>query len=681
MKHLLRFVLWVALAAVAVAQPIRPWLNPGISDPRNLTGLAAWYDVSDTSSLLSSTGATITDGGAVALWADKSGNSGVNCYQTNGIVSGNWATVADNVAFSAPSNLDISIDFAPEASSAYYSVCAHKGAAGNRSYAFGPASGGSLNLLLSIDGTNETSITSTDTVTSALARTKARVTWNGTTGDVTFYTRTSEGAAWVQLGDVVASGVTSALFNSTSVFGIGANNGGAGDRYPGRIYSVSVAVEIGGDPVLDIDFSQSPKKLANGDTFVCSTGQTVTLNSSGATGARIAGERDLYQGTAANRPVYLGYSGMKYGWLNGVAGNYFSTPDSAAVDIAGGFSIWATLTCPDWTPSANSVIASKYTTTGDQRSFQFILVTDGRLEIIVSSDGTSSTLTDLVSNASITASAFDTLSVRVDYTASGTARFYTSADGGSSWAELGTIQSGTARSPYVGTAPFIVGAHTSGTASPLSARVGRVVLIDGTYAAGTIVADFNPALYTSGTTFTASTGEVWTLNGGAKIVTSSGLYFDGSNDYLKTAAFSYVKPESVYFVGSQVSWVSGRSLFDGGAQNGGTTYQTGSSPALALYAGAGPVASVSDLPVGTLGIVTSVFNGASSQNRVNRGTIATGNAGTNDFNGFTVGTHGGGLTAGCSNILACEILLRAAADATATQDAFILYGQIKWDIW
>ena len=74
-----------------------PWLSDPrrpLTSPREIPKLEAWFDALDTSSMLTGAGATITDGGSVALWADKSGNSGVNCLVLPGAAS-NSAQIPD----------------------------------------------------------------------------------------------------------------------------------------------------------------------------------------------------------------------------------------------------------------------------------------------------------------------------------------------------------------------------------------------------------------------------------------------------------------------------------------------------------------------------------------------------------------------------------------------------------
>jgi hypothetical protein len=67
-------------------------------------------------------------------------------------------------------------------------------------------------------------------------------------------------------------------------------------------------VAIAGATVAQVDFAKAAKLAA---TFVCDTGQTVTINTSGDLGARICGARDLVQLTGAKQPTLSG-GGMRF---------------------------------------------------------------------------------------------------------------------------------------------------------------------------------------------------------------------------------------------------------------------------------------------------------------------------------------------------------------------------------
>jgi len=296
--------------------------------PTQLPDLSAWFDALDTQTMLAGDGNIVTDGGTVCLWKDKSGNSGVNalCFNGGYTAGTNYAGLSGLAAFGT-GDLTIVIDL--KWSDASATKVALGGAAN------------SLQVNVNTNGTVASAITggAANTASSGALTvfSRATVTYvrSGTTG--TYYFNGAAGGTTTDSKDYSA-----AITRIGDSFAIGSTNTWAGTIYAVRAYSAAldaagVLADYGGtvqaNCILNANFALACQKLANGDAFTATTGGTVTLNSSGATGARIAGERDLFQGTAANRPVYLAYSGTKYGWLNGTSGNNFSTPDSAATSL------------------------------------------------------------------------------------------------------------------------------------------------------------------------------------------------------------------------------------------------------------------------------------------------------------------------------------------------------------
>jgi len=431
---------------------VRRIMREGLTDPRNLDGIALWNSTRDVTDLTTDTG--------IKLWADKSGNSSTNVLCLNG-VAGNWASIPDVAAFAGATQLDIKVRVvSPVAMPAtVQEFCGQFLSAGNqRGFYFGPGFGGAGVLRLQVSGNGTGSEGASASTSLPLAYRDgsftafwARATWRASDQRVQFFTAADQSTVptvWTQNGtDVTCSGAVAALFDSTANFGVGGiQNQNATENAVGNYYYCSVATTIDGANAVEIDFTQA-SKLA--PSFVCTTGQTVTINTSGATGARISGARDLYQGTAANQPILT----------IAAAGNY--------------------------------------------------------------------------------------------------------------------------------------------------------------------------------------------------------LTFDGSNDYLKAAAFSLSQPETVYFVGSQVTWTAFDFLFDGNTTDSMRTRQEGTTPGLIASAGSSS-AENDDLAVGSRGIVTNVFNGANSVLRINRLSATTGNFGAANGNGFTLAARGAGDLA-WGNITAQEVLVYSTA--------------------
>ena len=392
--------------------------------------------------------------------------------------------------------------------------------------------------------------------------------------------------------------------------------------------------------------------------------------------SRITLNKNLEQVTAANRPTWLqhgGGVGNNYGYLPGITGAYYSTPDSAAVSITGDIDLRFDLLLNDWTPAAASFILGKGSVAGNL-GYSVLDDTSGAIRFDISVNGTANSVvfSDAPSFTNLTR-----YRIRITRaSATGIVTYYTSTDF-SNWTQLGATKTTTSGNIYDSTAQLGIGANTPGTGNLMAGLVYRAQIYNGI--AGTLVFDFNPAAYVSGTTFLDSSANAATitLNGGAVINTSPSIYFDGSNDYLKTGPFTLAQPETVYFVGKQVSWTSGDYIFDGNSANTMALDQHTSSPNTNISAPT-HVADNAGWVIQTNAVVTAVFNGASSALRINRGAAATGDAGSNGANGFSVGSLGGAVNFG--NIIASEILVFNTAHDTATQNIVIGYLNDKYSL-
>lgn len=156
------------------------------------------------------------------------------------------------------------------------------------------------------------------------------------------------------------------------------------------------------------------------------------------------------------------------------------------------------------------------------------------------------------------------------------------------------------------------------------------------------------------------------------------LVFDGVNDSL-AVAFALTQPETVFIVFSQISWTNFDMVFDGGAVSNDMSLQQGTaSPGLAIRAGVASVALNNNLAVGTFGLATAIFDGASSLLQINSTAATTGNPGTNAGAGIRIGTRGAGGS-NFGNISVAEVIVMAAT-ATAAERASVktyvtgLYG-------
>lgn len=250
----------------------------GLESPAQLPGLATWYDVSDVNSMRNAAGAVPASGEAVALVSDKSGNSAVNVYASNTAASNNVTSPNKTVTGNQTITLDLMMeDFTPAADRTVIDKLS-----GNNGFQVLVLTTGVVRLRVG-DGAAVTNVDST----------AANTLTNVTRGTLGIVWTDGVGASFTQNGGALGVPVAAVktLTNAAVVCTIG--------NFAGVFWRVQVG------SVYDCNPALSGKIVANGGTL-SSGGDTWTLVSAGATGARISGARDLYQGTAANQPIYHG---------------------------------------------------------------------------------------------------------------------------------------------------------------------------------------------------------------------------------------------------------------------------------------------------------------------------------------------------------------------------------------
>ncbi len=142
-------------------------------------------------------------------------------------------------------------------------------------------------------------------------------------------------------------------------------------------------------------------------------------------------------------------------------------------------------------------------------------------------------------------------------------------------------------------------------------------------------------------------------------------------------SFAIVHPSTVFLVMKQNVWANGTFFCDGITSNTMVVRQMTATPNIEQFAGSSGGASTG-LAVGTFGLVTSIFNGASSSLQVNGGTVGTGNPGTANPAGFAIGAQASGGQS--SQIAVAEIIVMAAA-ATAGETASVrAYSQARYGV-
>lgn len=231
----------------------------------------------------------------------------------------------------------------------------------------------------------------------------------------------------------------------------------------------------------------------------------------------------------ANGYAFAPVNGFPYSYAFGEsAAEYVSTTDKAVLDITGDLDVRVHL-WPDAMPGGGLtgyMLASKYNTISNQRSWAFMLESDNTLRLYWSTSGTSATLLSATSTAAVDF-AGGPLAVRatidVNNGAAGkTVTFYTSDSVSGSWTILGSaVTTAGTTSIFSSTAPVQVGVveNSDGDVTvfasdvvPVRGRVYRMQLYSGI--AGTLVADMNATAQTLGDTSWSDglgTPNTWTV--------------------------------------------------------------------------------------------------------------------------------------------------------------------------
>lgn len=206
--------------------------------------------------------------------------------------------------------------------------------------------------------------------------------------------------------------------------------------------------------------------------------------------------------------------------LPGTAGSYASTPDHASLRITTDIRLMADVTPVEWGSGAQQSLIGRYVTTGDNRSYRLVLLSDGRPGITWSADGVAATGAN--SQVPVPADDGERMGVRafldVNWNATDwRAEFETAPTADGAWAQLDVEQDSPQASIFAGTAALEVGTINAGALQPFAGTVHSCEVFDDD--AATVVASPQFDEQAMGaTSFTDSTGKLWTVNGDAYIV-------------------------------------------------------------------------------------------------------------------------------------------------------------------
>lgn len=172
-----------------------------------------------------------------------------------------------------------------------------------------------------------------------------------------------------------------------------------------------------------------------------------------------------------------------------------------------------------WAGPAEEYFVSKWNGTGNQRSFIFGIAAAGQLRAYISTNGTDfPAVTSSVALTTISTNGV-ALSLRMTRVASsGVTTFYYSFDRGATWIQLGTtVVLSAGNAPFDSTASLMLGSIDAGATNPWTGTFTEAAIhstID-----GSVYKNFKASDWVAGANFTSSTtGEVYTLNGGARVL-------------------------------------------------------------------------------------------------------------------------------------------------------------------
>ena len=484
-------------------------------------------------------------------------HTGTNYVYTPG-VTGNNLTIPDSNALDITGDIDlrffISLDDWTRTGDNWISG---KWETGHRSWYLRVRDSGVLELNWSADGTNQ--LTETSPVAPTIsdgASLWIRVTLDVNNGagtpqyEVKFFT-SNDGNSWTQLGGTrtgttgptsIYSGPSNVTFGS--VFAAGSLN------TAGKLFRAQIFASIDGtDKRLDVDTSVITAGSAT--SFTALTGQTVTINRSTSGRKTVAVTQPTWLfGTDDYMEVNNRYmSSGTYLYLPGVASNYASAPDSAALDITGDIDIRVKAAMDDWTPSAAQTLIGKWAT-GGNLSYDMEIGVDGKVYFYWTTNGstvitrTSSVVTGITDGATKWVRA----TLDVDNGASGHDVKFFLSDDGTNWTQLGTtVTTAGTTSIFSGAAVIAVGANSQGN-GPSRGKFFRAQVLNGI--GGTVAFDANfegsiTSLNQASFTESSSNAATVTINRSGSAyrsagITAAGYLYPGATNTFAASATDFL---------------------------------------------------------------------------------------------------------------------------------------------
>jgi hypothetical protein len=213
------------------------------------------------------------------------------------------------------------------------------------------------------------------------------------------------------------------------------------------------------------------------------------------------------------------FDGVPVAVTTGAVSSYFSTPDKAALNAAGDLVIEFRHQFLAY--SAFEAVIAQGGNTGADYSYLILRNSDYLYFYKATAGGAAwDAVIGVTSPIAALNPSLAPMSWRVTYSVStGAVTFEYKISESAAWASVAT----TGTPPVAGelhdtSSPLYMGAFNFGGffVYPLLGKTYSLTVTKG----GTLVSSFNPASYVSGTTWTASTGEVWTINGNASVLST-----------------------------------------------------------------------------------------------------------------------------------------------------------------
>lgn len=174
---------------------------------------------------------------------------------------------------------------------------------------------------------------------------------------------------------------------------------------------------------------------------------------------------------------------------------------------------------------------------------------------------------------------------------------------------------------------------------------------------------------------TQATGVNQPVYSATAINSKPGLVFNGTA-WLQNLVLAINQPGTVFVVESMTGGSIGvqEHMFDGTANRWAVISSDPSAGALQLYAG-----NTLSAPINlsaTAGVVSAIFNGASSSVFLNGANSATGDAGSQSLAGYYIGQGGGATQEWFGNI--SEVIVYNSALSTVNRQTVEAYLKTKW---